>query len=154
MTNADFKPFFTLSGQDRFSTRGVQRLRTRHGGRLSVVRGRIWLTRQHDLDDHVLAEGQSLQLGAHDQVVVQPWVDGHAARLAWQGDQPRRLRAAEAPLRVAGAARAAALRGLERVLAAAGARLLAWARSAAASANRAQGAICCGASSASSGALQ
>ena len=32
------------------------------GGRLEVLHGRVWLTREGDLDDHVVATGESLRI--------------------------------------------------------------------------------------------
>jgi len=132
--------------------RGARRLRSRRAGRLVVASGRAWLTRQGDLDDHVLSAGQALHLHANEQVVVEPWVGGTPVRLWWRSDQPRTLalRVAEAAL----ALRAGLARALAATLAAAGTRLLAWARTAEANASRAQGSISRGESSASLGALQ
>jgi hypothetical protein len=68
-------------------------LRSRRAGRLVVSAGRAWVTRSGDLDDHVLAAGQALAIGAHERVVVEPWRDGSPVRLAWRSDQPRTLAA-------------------------------------------------------------
>jgi len=73
-------------------------LRARQAGRLTVAAGRVWITRAGDLDDHVLDAGETLAIDAHEDVVVEPWRAGAAARLAWRSDQPRpwveRVRAA------------------------------------------------------------
>ena len=37
---------------------------------LSVVRGRVWVTRAHDPDDHFLEPGQSMRLDAAAQAIV------------------------------------------------------------------------------------
>lgn len=141
-----------LIGDGAVLPRGARLLHTRRPGRLTVASGHVWLTRRGDLDDHVLSAGQTLALRADEQVVVEPWVEGTAARLAWCGDQPPALvlRAAEA-LRVLRAGLACVLAG---ALPGAGVRLRAWARNAEVSASRAQGSIDRGESSASSGALQ
>jgi Protein of unknown function (DUF2917) len=143
-------------GDSTLSAGGARLLQTRRSGRLVVAAGRAWLTRQGDLDDHVLSAGETLRLRADDQVVVEPWVDGTSVWLAWRSDQPRArvFRGVEALIGAVVGLRAAAWRGLGGALVAAGARLLAWARSAEASASRAQGSISRGESSASSGALQ
>ena len=36
----------------------------RQGGELTVLRGRLWLTRAHDLGDHFIEAGQRVRLGA------------------------------------------------------------------------------------------
>ena len=128
---------------------GVRLLRTRRPGRLVVKSGRAWITRRGDLDDHVLSAGQAVELQADEQVVVEPWEGGTQVRLVWCSAQRR-----TALLRGIDGLRAGALRRVAGWSAVAGERLLALARSAAASASRAQDAMPCGESSASSGALQ
>jgi len=135
---------------------GARRLRSRHAGRLSVSAGRVWITREGDLDDHVLDVGQGLAVAADQQVVVGPWLEGSPVRLAWRRDQPRPLgeRAFDA-LAAAGRRLAApALRAVAALRGAFAAGLLPLARSAAASDRRAQGAMALGESSACSGAAQ
>ena len=143
MMRAEHSMRLTLGADGAFSAPGARRLHTRRPGRLTVAHGRVWLTREGDLDDHVLSAGQTLQLRADEQVVVEPWIGGTSACLAWRGDQPRAfaLREAAAVSAALRALRAAVLRSLATGLGDAGARLLAWARSAEASASRAQGAI-------------
>lgn len=100
-------------------------------GCLRVEAASVWLTREGEWDDHVLAPGESLRLQAGDRVTVTPWEPGAPARLVWtpSAGQPERG---------------------ERVLRAAG---LAWrARKAAFMASRAQGIIRAGDSMASAGA--
>lgn len=152
MTILQHSVFYPLLRDDALQACGARSLRTRAPGRLVVKAGRAWITRQGDLDDHVLSAGQAVELRADEQVVVEPWESGTPVRLAWCSAQRR-----AAPLRGADALRGAVLRAVARGSAAAGARLLglaALARNAAASASRAHGAMPCGESSASSGALQ
>ena len=126
----------------------------RGAGELSVLDGRVWVTRKDDLGDHVLEAGRSIRFGANAGLVIEAW--DQAATVQWQRlAQPLRLPAfvvggLAAGLRGlatgAGAA-AAALRGAEGGLAD-------LARKAAASARRAQFCISGGDSMASSGALK
>jgi hypothetical protein len=53
-------------------------------GELTVLSGRVWLTRENDPDDHVLEAGQSMQLASTDGVVVEPWRQGERTTLAWR----------------------------------------------------------------------
>ena len=64
-------------------------LRTLRAGRLTVASGQVWLTRQGDLDDHVLSPGEAVCLRADERVVIEPWTSGTLVRLAWCSDQPR-----------------------------------------------------------------
>jgi len=77
---------------------GARSLRSHRSGHLSVAAGRVWVTRSGDLDDHVLAAGQTLAVAANEAVVVEPWRHGSPACLTWRSDQPRGLlaRAADA----------------------------------------------------------
>ncbi len=149
MTILQHSVFYPLHGDGALGACGVRLLRTRRPGRLTVKSGRAWITRSGDLDDHVLSAGQAVELRADEQVVVEPWDGGTPVKLAWCSAQRR-----AAILRAADTLRGALLRGVARWSAVAGERLLALARSAAASAKRAHGAMPCGESSASSGALQ
>jgi hypothetical protein len=66
------------------------------GGRLEVVRGRVWLTRAGDLDDHVLLSGTTLALAPSGRVLIEAW-DDEPALLAWQATPiAERIRAAVA----------------------------------------------------------
>jgi Protein of unknown function (DUF2917) len=123
-------------------------------GELTVVDGRVWVTRSDDLGDHVLEAGRTIRHGAGAGLVVEPW--GGSAIVQWRRQaQPLRppaflVAALAAGLRaLAGLAggTAAALRGAEGGLAA-------LARKAASSARRAQFCISGGDSMASSGALK
>jgi len=116
----------------------------RLGGELTVVEGRVWLTRDGDLGDHVLEPGRRVRLAVNDNAVVSPWQTGEAVLLRWN---PRRQG-------LLGALFAGPLLGLAfttRLLARGFAAL---ARSAAASASRAQGCISGADSIASIGALK
>ena len=130
--------------------REARLLRTRRAGCLTVAAGQVWLTRQGDLDDHVLSPGQTVCLRADERVVVEPWASGTLVQLAWCSNQPRAraLRWVDAARAGVRALRAAVLRRTGA------AESTALARNAAASASRAQGCIACGESSASSGGLQ
>ncbi len=124
------------------------------GGELSVVRGRVWLTRRGDLDDHVLDAGQSILLQSADAVVVEQWRAAEPALVGWY---PRAGPALAAPRgAVAYALRLVALAavGVARGLRAAEGRFEALARSAASMARRAQGCISAGDSMASAGTVQ
>ena len=149
MTILQHSVFYPLHGDGALQACGVRLLRTRRPGRLVVKSGRAWITRQGDLDDHVLSAGEAMELHADEQLVVEPWEGGTQVRLSWCGAQRR-----AALLRGAEALRGGALRWVARWSAVAGDRLLTLARNAAASASRAHGAMPCGESRASSGALQ
>lgn len=130
---------------------GVLALQARSGGWLQVQCGPVWLTRDGDPTDHVMAAGDRLHLGVGQRVVVEPWVAGQSAQLAW--GLAESLPVACPPLppqRLTGAF----LHALAGFLRAAAGRLAAAARSADAMARRAQGSIAAGDSMASSGALQ
>jgi hypothetical protein len=99
---------------------------------LTALGGRLWVTRDGDLNDYVIDPGQRIEVRRGDQVTVGAW-DGEPTRWTWTpaAARPRYsfLRAGVA--RVFGTA-ARALRGAADALAA-------LARSAAAIASRAQG---------------
>ena len=116
----------------------------RLGGELSVVQGRAWLTRDGDLGDHRIEPGQRVRLGVAENAVIESWGRGHAVIVRWS---PRRQT-------FFGALLAEPLRGLAFVAGRAAGAFAALARSAAASASRAQGCISAGDSMASSGALK
>ena len=123
-------------------------------GVLSVVRGRIWVTRPDDLADHVLEAGQSLMLRSAAAVVVEPWRRSESAVVEWH---PRRAAPVMTPRGVAAYALrrlAFAARGVARGLRVAEGRLEALARSAASMARRAQGCMSAGDSIASAGTVQ
>ena len=116
----------------------------RLGGDLTVVDGRVWLTRDGDLGDHVIEAGQRVRLAVDDNAVIESVHTAVAATVHWN---PRRQS-------FFGAIFAAPLRGLAFLTGLAATGLAALARSAAASASRAQGCISGGDSMASSGALK
>ncbi len=99
------------------------------GGELSVLAGRAWLTREHDLCDYLLAPGRRLRLAPGDNAVVESWQPDQALRLRWQPRLQRHQRLASRWL-------ADALRALAFVAALAAGSFAALARSAAASASR------------------
>ena len=116
----------------------------RLGGELTVVSGRILLTRDNDLGDHLVEPGQKVRLAVGENAVIEPVDKGRDVNLRWN---PRRQS-------FVGALLAEPLRGAA-FLAGLGARgFAALARSAADSACRAQGCIAGGDSIASSGALK
>ena len=133
------------------SNRTVQRLATgealhlgRLGGDLVVVDGRVWLTRDGDLGDHVVEPGQRIRLAVNDNAVIESAETGATATVHWY---PRRQS-------YFGALVEEPLRGLAFLTGMAARGFVALARSAAASASRAQGCINGGDSMASSGALK
>ena len=103
----------------------------RLGGELLVIDGRVWLTRDGDLGDHVIEPGQKIRIGVRENAVIESACTGHALTVRWQ---PRRQS-------FAGALAEAPLRGLALLTALVARGFVALARSAAASASRAQGCI-------------
>ena len=116
----------------------------RLGGELSVLQGRVWLTRDGDLGDHLVEPGQRVRLGVAENAVIGAWNTGEALVVGWN---PRRQS-------FVGALLAEPLRGLAFLAGRAASGFAALARTAAASASRAQGCISGGDSMASSGALK
>lgn len=122
-------------------------------GEVAVLKGRVWVTRDSDLGDHVIEAGGRFVVCPKDVAVVEAW-SGEGVALAWT---PRRQ---VAPLEaLARGFAAAGLRGLASGAAflAGGLRLGgldALARKAASMARRAQGCICAGESMASAGTVQ
>lgn len=57
----------------------------RLGGELTVISGRIWLTRDGDLGDHLLESGQRLVLAIDDNAVIESWDAGAVANVRWNG---------------------------------------------------------------------
>ena len=116
----------------------------RLGGELTVVDGRVWLTRDNDLGDHVFEPGPRVRLGVDENAVIES-LDSHGSvTVRWN---PRRQN-------FFGAVLAEPLRGLAFLAGVAARGFAALARSAADSACRAQGCISGGDSIASSGALK
>lgn len=87
-----------------------------NGGELSVLSGRVWLTRAGTLDDLFVDGGQAVHVPASGAAIIEGWSDGQPARVTWQ---PR-----SALARSADSVRAVALR-LRDALRAAAARPLA-----------------------------
>lgn len=116
----------------------------RLGGDLVVVDGRVWLTRDGDLGDHVVEPGQKIRLAVNENAVIEPATTGSTATVRWY---PRRQS-------FVGALAEEPLRGLAFLTGLVAKGFVALARSAAASASRAQGCINGGDSMASSGALK
>ena len=116
----------------------------RLGGELTVLDGRVWLTRDGDLGDHFIEAGQRLRLGVNENAVIESAHTGATVTVRWQ---PRRQS-------FLGALLTEPLRGLAFLAGLAATGFAALARSAAASACRAQGCIAGGDSIASSGALK
>jgi hypothetical protein len=133
---------------DRNSTQRLtagQALQLGHlGGELTVLEGRVWLTRDNDLGDFVYERGQRVRLAVGEHGVVESLDADRPAVFRWN---PRRQT-------FVGAVLAEPLRGLAFLTAAAARGFAALARSAADSACRAQGSISTGDSMASSGALK
>lgn len=105
-------------------------------GWITVQAGRAWITRDGDLDDHVLATGQRLPVARGDVLTAEAWRADEPAWLVWRPEpaQPRLPALAGALAAFLAGALARAARGLAG-------GLLALARSAEASACRAQGSI-------------
>ena len=116
----------------------------RLGGELSVLQGRVWLTRDGDLGDHRVESGERVRLGVAENAVIESSDSGQAVVLRWN---PRRQT-------FFGTLLAEPLRGLAFVTRLMAGGFAALARRAAASASRAQGCISAGDSMASSGALK
>lgn len=116
----------------------------RLGGELTVIEGRVWLTRDSDLGDHRIEAGERLRLAVGENAVIEPWDAGHAVSVRWK---PRRQG-------FFGAVLTEPLRAVAWALSALAGGFDALARSAAAMASRAQGCISGGDSMASSGALK
>ena len=120
-----------LHGATRHLVPGQALRLPRRGGELTVLRGRLWLTRHNDPGDHFLEAGQRVRLGDHENAVIEPALSAQGVILRWE---PRRT----------------GLRGAWFARPLSGAAVLAWmaargfaalARTAAAGARRARG--CC-----------
>jgi Protein of unknown function (DUF2917) len=133
---------------DRNSTQRLtagQALQLGHlGGELTVLEGRVWLTRDNDLGDFVYERGQRVRLAVGEHGVIESLDADRPVVFRWN---PRRQT-------FVGAVLAEPLRGLAFLTAAAARGFAALARSAAESACRAQGSISTCDSMASSGALK
>jgi hypothetical protein len=116
----------------------------RLGGELTVVEGRVWLTRDNDLGDFVVEPGERVRLAVGENGVIESLNPRGDIVLRWN---PRRQS-------FVGALLAEPLSGAAFLAGLAARGFGALARSAAASACRAQGSISGGDSIASSGALK
>ena len=116
----------------------------RLGGDLTVLDGSVWLTRDGDLGDHVIEPGQRVRVGIAEHAVIESARSDRSVTVRWN---PRRQS-------FFGALLTEPLRGLAFLAGLAARGFATLARSAAASASRAQGCISGGDSIASSGALK
>lgn len=116
----------------------------RLGGELTVLDARVWLTRDGDPGDHFVEPGERVRLAIGENAVIEPARTGVGATVRWSARRQSFV----------GALAAEPLRGLAFVAGLAAKGFAALARSAAASASRAQGCISGGDSMASSGALK
>ncbi len=93
---------------------GAARHLGRLGGELTVVEGRVWLTRDGDLGDHILEPGQRTRLGVDDNAVIESLRTGESITVRWN---PRRRTLAgavfEAPLRLVAALATVTAAGLD-----------------------------------------
>jgi Protein of unknown function (DUF2917) len=86
---------------------GVDQWQVGTTGWLAVEGAAVWLTRDGDLDDHVLKPGQGMHLRPGDRITVEPWCRDTRARLVWSPAAAAQL---ERVLRAAGLARFAGAR--------------------------------------------
>jgi len=138
--NTQFQLFHGGTFQLRADAAHLGRL----GGELTVLDGRIWLTRANDLGDHFVEPGERVRLAVDDNAVIEPARSGASVTVRWN---PRRQS-------FVGAVLAEPLRGVAFLAGRLAAGFAALARSAAASASQAQGCISGGDSMACSGALK
>ena len=132
----------------QLSMQEVQRLLVAEPAWLLPRSGRVWVTREGDLNDYVLEAGQRLALGSGDRVLVSSWNEGQPALWDWSPMRPARR------YRLLRDAAAAAFGFAARALRGAAEGLVALARSAASIACRAQGCISAGDSIASAGTVR
>lgn len=60
----------------------------RRGGELTVLRGRLWLTRNNDPGDHFIEAGQCVRLGDHENAVIEPAQSTQGVSLHWEPCRP------------------------------------------------------------------
>lgn len=65
-------------------------------GEYRVAQGRVWITRDGDTQDHVLADGECLAVRQGEVLVVEPWTPGQGVRWSFERSRP-----AVTPLRLA-----------------------------------------------------
>jgi hypothetical protein len=87
MMNAKPNDAVFHSGIRRLLPRQALRL-PRAGGELTVLRGRLWLTRNNDLGDHFIEAGQCVHLGDHENAVVEPAGSSQGVSLHWEPHRP------------------------------------------------------------------
>ena len=131
------------NGLLRLSAGHAQQL-GRLGGEFTVVEGRVWLTRDNDLGDHVVEPGQRVRLAVGENGVIESLDGKQQVVVRWRARRQSFV----------GALLAEPLRGLAFLAGVAARGFAALARKAADSACRAQGSISGGDSMASSGALK
>lgn len=132
----------------RLSMQEVQTLLVTEPAWLMPRSGRVWVTREGDLNDYVVDSGHRLALARGDRVVVSAWGDGQPAQWDWTPMGPAQR------YRLLRDAAAGAFGFVARALRGAAKGLAALARSAADIACRAQGCIKAGDSMASAGTVQ
>ncbi len=54
-----------------------------HAGEIVVLEGRLWLTRDADLGDHVIEPGQRVDLAAHENAVIEPMFRNEPVLMYW-----------------------------------------------------------------------
>ena len=123
-TQLDRTPSLHLAG-------GQARQLGRLGGELTVVEGRVWLTRDNDLGDFVFEAGQRVRLAVGENAVIESLDSSSAVAVRWNPRQQSFV----------GAVLAEPLRGLAFLTGVAARGFAALARRAADGACRAQGSI-------------
>jgi len=73
-----------LYGGTRLLAPGQALRLPRAGGELTVLRGRLWLTRNNDLGDHFIEAGQRVWLDAGENAVVEAAGRQQGASLHWE----------------------------------------------------------------------
>jgi len=125
----------------------TQYFRAARAARLRVLSGCLWLTREGDPADHVLAPGQTVSVTRGDRLWLGPWQPDQVTLWDWGPRIEPRYAFLRATVALGFGFAARALRGAADGLAA-------LARRAASIASRAQGCIRAGDSIASAGTLQ
>ena len=79
------KPIATLSRHKQgLALLSAASLRVRAHGNLCVQGAAVWVTVDGEAKDRLLQPGDSLTLAPGHRLVVEPWVRGEPADLAWQ----------------------------------------------------------------------
>ncbi|CAN7536728.1 DUF2917 domain-containing protein [Polaromonas sp. LjRoot131] len=73
-----------LHGATRHLVPGQALRLPRRGGELTVLRGRLWLTRHNDPGDHFIDAGQRLHLADHENAVIEPAGSAQGVILRWE----------------------------------------------------------------------